>query len=226
MNSPTAVFMKKLVEKEGDDENFQAQKKLKIGDDEISDVKECLVQEKDKFDEDMNGTGSDPEITDFPESDEDLSPIVSVCCTYDSEEDYCPDYPNGKMDKPLWDKYYKQIKESEGFDIQDFPGRCWMTTVFPLPYYLDDPENYNKLKDYASKALKLYNDDNGTCYEVDKMLKVNGGGCSDFIYYLTFTVKNGVEDIFQAKVVEEMDFSLEFPIVRPKPKASDLYFSY
>ncbi|WMV44046.1 hypothetical protein MTR67_037431 [Solanum verrucosum] len=219
MNSPTAVFMEKLVKKEGYDENFQAQKKLKIGDDEISDVKECLVQEKDKFDEDMNGTGYDPEITDFPESDEDLSPIVRVCCTYDSEEDYCPDYPNGKMDKPLWDKYYKQIKESEGFDIQDFPGRCWMTTVFPLPYYLDDPENYNKLKDYASKALKLYNDDNGTCFEVDKMLKVNGGGCSDFIYYLTFTVKNGVDDIFQAKVVEEMDFSLEFPIVRPKPKA-------
>ncbi|KAL3362453.1 hypothetical protein AABB24_015042 [Solanum stoloniferum] len=172
MNSPTAVFMEKLVKKEGYDENFQAQKKLKIGDDEISDVKECLVQEKDKFDEDMNGTGYDPEITDFPESDEDLSPIVRVCCTYDSEEDYCPDYPNGKMDKPLWDKYYKQIKESEG-----------------------------------------------TCFEVDKMLKVNGGGCSDFIYYLTFTIKNGVDDIFQAKVVEEMDFSLEFPIVRPKPKA-------
>ncbi|KAK6783445.1 hypothetical protein RDI58_021242 [Solanum bulbocastanum] len=37
MNSPTAVFMKNVVKKEGDDENFQAQKKLKIGDDEISD---------------------------------------------------------------------------------------------------------------------------------------------------------------------------------------------
>lgn len=49
---------------------------------------------------------------------------------------------------------------------------------------------------------------------------MNGEGCRDFIYYLTFSVKNGENDTFQAKVVEDLDNHLEFPIVRPKVKAS------
>ncbi|XP_075098292.1 uncharacterized protein LOC107822001 isoform X2 [Nicotiana tabacum] len=52
------------------------------------------------------------------------------CSEYDSEEDYCP---NGteKMDKALWEKYYRQVRESEGFDIEDFPGRCWIRLSSP-----------------------------------------------------------------------------------------------
>ncbi|XP_009613342.1 UPF0725 protein At1g02770-like [Nicotiana tabacum] len=123
------------------------------------------------------------------------------------------------MDKAVWEKYYKQVKESEGFDIEDFPGQCWMTTVFPMPYYLDDPKNVDRLKDYAGKALKLYNDSNGTSYEVDDILKVNGGGCRAFIFYITFSVKNGVCDTFQAKVVKDIGYHLDFPIIRPKAKA-------
>ncbi|XP_060189904.1 uncharacterized protein LOC132618935 [Lycium barbarum] len=176
-------------------------------------------QKKPKINEE---TSSSAETTIFPVDEDDdfdddtSSPITPD--TYDSEEDYCPDYPNGKMDKALWDKYYKQVEESEGFDIEDFPGRCWMTTVFPLPYYLDCPKNVNKLKDYAGRALKLYNDSNGTSYVVDEILKVNGGGCRAFIFYITFSVKNGVDNIFQAKVSEDIGYHLEFPIVRPKRK--------
>lgn len=154
------------------------------------------------------------------EDDDTSSPIIPTYSTYDSDEDYCPDYPNGKMDEAIWEKYYQQIEESEGFDITDYPGGCWMTTIYPMPYYLNVPTNVVKLKDYAGKALKHYNDSNGTSYEVDNILKVNGSGCRDFTYYLTFTVKNCENDVFQAKVVEDLHYRLEFPIVRPKVKAT------
>lgn len=162
-------------------------------------------------------------FTNEEEVDDDTSsPLKSPLKTliysgYDSEEDYCPEGTN-KMDKALWERYYKQIKESEGFDITDYPGGCWMTTVFPMPNYLNNPKNVDKLKGYAGKALKQYNNSKTTNYEVENILKVNGGGCRDFIYYLTFSVKNGEHDIFQAKVVEDLDYNLEFPIIRLKVK--------
>lgn len=43
-------------------------------------------------------------------------------------------------------------------------------------------------------------------------------GCGGFFtFYITFSVKN---DTFQAKVVEDLSHHLEFPIVRPKAKAT------
>lgn len=48
------------------------------------------------------------------------------------------------------------------------------------------------------------------------MLKLNGEGCKDFIFYITFTVMNGEKEYFQAKVVRHLDQSLDFPIVRPR----------
>nr|XP_016514762.1 PREDICTED: uncharacterized protein LOC107831513 isoform X1 [Nicotiana tabacum] len=93
-----------------------------------------------------------------------------------------------------------------------------MVTVFPMPYYLTDPENLVMLKGYAEKALKKYNDTNSTCWEVDDILKVNGGGCRSFIFYITLSVKThkGEKDYFQAKVVIDLDGHLDFPIVRPQ----------
>ncbi|OIT38998.1 PREDICTED: UPF0725 protein At3g19520 [Nicotiana attenuata] len=130
---------------------------------------------------------------------------------YDSEEE---------IDEAVWDKYLQQIEESEGFDVKDIPRPSLMTTVFPLTGFSKHPENVVMLKGYAEKALKKYNDDYSTCWEVDDILKVNGGGSCSFIFYITLSVKThkGEKDYFQVKVVRDLDGHLDFPIVRPQPK--------
>lgn len=47
----------------------------------------------------------------------------------------------------------------QGFDITDYPGQCAMTTVYPMPFYLNDPKNVDMMTDYAGKALRQYNDE-------------------------------------------------------------------
>ncbi|TMW98956.1 hypothetical protein EJD97_003238 [Solanum chilense] len=152
------------------------------------------------------------------EEDGYTNPLFRTCADYDSEEEnYCPDIPGAKMDKPLWEKYWKQIKESEGFDITDCPGGCWMTTIVPMQHILYTTENVDRLKGHAGKALEHYNNINGTSYEVDNILKVNGQAAGRFFaYYLTFSTKNGETHTFQAKVLEDLDDSTEVLIVRPK----------
>ncbi|WMV20108.1 hypothetical protein MTR67_013493 [Solanum verrucosum] len=77
-----------------------------------------------------------------------------------------------------------------------------MTTVYPVPYYLNDPKN----------------DETGINYEVNGILMVNGGGCHDFIFYITSCVKtsDGKDIIFQAKVMKDLNYCLPFPVIRPK----------
>ncbi|XP_060189274.1 uncharacterized protein LOC132618229 [Lycium barbarum] len=146
----------------------------------------------EELDED-DGEKDNSSIMSFDEEGlEDLpsSPLPYELSVYDSEEEYCPNYPlQNKRDEAVWEKYLKQLDESEGFDIKDYPGACPMATVYPLPRYLTDPKNLDKLKSCAGRALKHYNDSNGTNHEVEDVLKVNGGGCCHYIYYITFTVK-------------------------------------
>ncbi|XP_059284129.1 uncharacterized protein LOC132037611 isoform X2 [Lycium ferocissimum] len=123
-----------------------------------------------------------------------------------SEEEFCPNYPQ-KVDKAVWDSYFKQLDESEGFDIEDYPGSCPMATVYPLPRFLKNPDNHKLLMDYAGRALKLYNDTNGTDHKIEDVLKVNGGGCRYYIFYVTFSIKtcDGKRDLFQAKPKKDLD---------------------
>ncbi|XP_015087714.1 uncharacterized protein LOC107031034 [Solanum pennellii] len=175
---------------------------------------------KQKVDEE-DGESSDCEseqplsysLSDTSENDLDIQEAI--------EELYCPVGPGEKKaDKAVWDRYFDQIRESEGFDIKDYPGSCPLTSIYPMTNYLDTPANVEMLKDYCAKALEHYNTDNGTKYEVDRIVKVNEGGCQGFVYYITFTVKNGDSEYFQAKVVEHINKNkpLEFPIVRPRVK--------
>ncbi|KAH0635334.1 hypothetical protein KY285_035026 [Solanum tuberosum] len=133
----------------------------------------------------------------------------------------CETFPTGiskkqwKIYKSVWYRYLQQIRESEGFDIKDYPGSGPLTTIYPMTKYLEYPAEVEKLKVYAAKTLEQYNVNNGTKYEVDRILKVNG---EDFTFYITFSVKNGEDEYFQAKVVRDIDKSLDFPIVRPRVK--------
>ncbi|TMW92482.1 hypothetical protein EJD97_012984 [Solanum chilense] len=74
------------------------------------------------------------------------------------------------------------------------------------------------LKGYIGEALGQYNEKNDTKYEVKDILKVNGSGCKDINFFITFTVTNGEKEYFQDKVVRHIDQSLDFPIVRPRVK--------
>lgn len=56
-------------------------------------------------------------------------------------------------DKACWLKYLKEINESDGFDITDFPGCGPLTTIFPMT-----PSK--ETKKFAEQALELYNEDN------------------------------------------------------------------
>ncbi|KAH0737024.1 hypothetical protein KY290_035729 [Solanum tuberosum] len=169
---------------------------------------------KQKVDEE-DGVSSDCE------SEQPLSPLSDISLPdWDIEELmedlFCPIDPNDKkVDKSVWYRYLQQICESEGFDIKDYPGSGPLTTIYPMTKYLEYPAEVEKLKVYAAKALEQYNVNNGTKYEVDRILKVNG---EDFTFYITFSVKNGEDEYFQAKVVRDIDKSLDFPIVRPRAK--------
>ncbi|XP_055812418.1 uncharacterized protein LOC129882241 [Solanum dulcamara] len=167
----------------------------------------------------------DGESSDY-ESLDPLSPLSDESCpNWDIEEAnedlYCPIDPNDKkVDKAVWDRYFQQIRESEGFDIKDYPGSCPLTTIFPMVNYLKAPARVENemLKGYAAKALEQYNNKNGTKYEVDHILKVNVCPGRYYIFYITLSVKNGEAGYFQAKVVRDIDQSLDFPVVRPRVK--------
>ncbi|KAG5616572.1 hypothetical protein H5410_016396 [Solanum commersonii] len=69
--------------------------------------------------------------------------------------------------------------------------------------------------------MMTYNDETGINYEVNGILMVNGGGCHDFIFYITSSVKtsDGKDIIFQAKVMKDLNYCLPFPVIRPKVNA-------
>ncbi|PHT54553.1 hypothetical protein CQW23_09015 [Capsicum baccatum] len=71
-------------------------------------------------------------------------------------------------------------------------------------------------KDFAEQALELYNEDNGTKYKVNEILKVNGFCTQYFHFYITFTVTNGEKEYFQAEVLKDVDGSLDCEIIRPR----------
>uniref|UniRef100_A0A0V0IED8 Putative ovule protein n=1 Tax=Solanum chacoense TaxID=4108 RepID=A0A0V0IED8_SOLCH len=187
---------------------------------------ENIDESDEELDEDVEESGE--EWVDEEDSDsvcsEPLSPRSDD--SYDNpsieeliEELYTPILPGEeKKDREFWKRYFQQVRESEGFDIKDYPGSCPITSIYPMTNYLDTPANVEMLKGYCAKALEQYNTNNGTKYEVDRILKVNEGGCQGFIFYITFSVKNGEDEYFQAKVVEHINKSLEFPIVRPRVK--------
>ncbi|PHT54575.1 hypothetical protein CQW23_09037 [Capsicum baccatum] len=116
--------------------------------------------------------------------------------------------------------------------LRDFPGCGPLTTIFPmtpsketkkfaeqaLELYNEDnvaisdvclyqrlskigsiPFHIELMEGYAAQALEQYNKENDTTYEVDQILR--RGIYS--IHYITLTVKNGVEEYFQVKVVRD-----------------------
>ncbi|KAK4357161.1 hypothetical protein RND71_022771 [Anisodus tanguticus] len=62
--------------------------------------------------------------------------------------------------------------------------------IYPLLEFEVLPEFVDRIKGYASMAIKHYFGD-----DVTKIVKINAGGGRDFTYYITFKIDNeGNED--------------------------------
>ncbi|WMV35310.1 hypothetical protein MTR67_028695 [Solanum verrucosum] len=123
-------------------------------------------------------------------------------------------------DKPMWESYFRQVYESKGFDIKDYPGPPPLPNFYPLPSYLRIRKKYRMLKGYAESALKRYHDDTGTNHVIEGILTVKRGGSRDYIYYLIFLAKTDDEEryYFQAMVIPDEEDNLDFLVVRKRVK--------
>lgn len=121
-------------------------------------------------------------------------------------------------DKSMWESHFRQVYESKGFDIKDYPGSPPLPNFYPLPSYLRIRKKYRMLKGYAESALKRYLDDTGTNHVIEGILNVKRGGSRDYIYYLIFLAKTDDEEryYFQAMVIPDEDDNLDFLVVRKK----------
>ncbi|XP_059663020.1 uncharacterized protein LOC132308803 [Cornus florida] len=104
-------------------------------------------------------------------------------------------------------KYSKQVKDSKGFDVDDFPylrSRCVMGLIKPvLQLFTNTPllETVNKL---TKLAITDYNSKSGECYRVVKVVKANLKMVAGFLFYITFEAKIADDEQpieFQAKAL-------------------------
>ncbi|KAL3519843.1 hypothetical protein ACH5RR_017992 [Cinchona calisaya] len=102
-----------------------------------------------------------------------------------------------------WSKYYQQIKDSEGFDIIDFPGVCIMAPITPLIGFENFPQTLMELNNEAESAINSFNVLNRTDYKFEKVEKANSQlwdvGVNSYITFQANDV-SAVSTTFQALV--------------------------
>ncbi|XP_033513193.2 uncharacterized protein [Nicotiana tomentosiformis] len=133
------------------------------------------------------------------------------------KEYYDPDdwmtWPN----KDVFIKYYQQLRESDGFEFDEYPGSCMFAPIYPMIGFERFPEFVDEIKSYASMAIKKYFGNDGKERDIKEIVRINAGGCRDFTYYITFKIDNdGNEETFQAKVEDTIENTIEIPICRRK----------
>ncbi|KAI8533624.1 hypothetical protein RHMOL_Rhmol10G0023700 [Rhododendron molle] len=88
--------------------------------------------------------------------------------------------------------YCKRLRNSTGFDVGDIPDNVIDIPV--RPYKLDIPEAVEMIGGFSKLALDQHNKDNGTKYQLVKVLKANIGGIlggkRGRTYYITFQVRD------------------------------------
>ncbi|XP_009626998.1 uncharacterized protein [Nicotiana tomentosiformis] len=183
------------------------------------------VEEGEKF---MSGTSSaekesTPEMTlKLEDEDENNKNDLKFDGEEKGKEDYDPDdwmtWPN----KDVFIKYYQQLRESDGFEFDEYPGSCLFAPIYPMIGFENFPEFVDEIKGYASMAIKKYfhkKRKKGKEYSIKEIVRINAGGCRDFNYYITFKFDDyGKEGTFQAKVVKTIEGTIEIPICRHKRK--------
>ncbi|GMP46848.1 hypothetical protein CsSME_00014850 [Camellia sinensis var. sinensis] len=84
-------------------------------------------------------------------------------------------------------EYSRQIKDSEGFDVMDFPESFSCGKIIPI---IDLNDRANHLKTLSELALREYYEKEKTKLEFVKFVKANGELCEGLQYYITFDVKD------------------------------------
>ncbi|XP_073103786.1 uncharacterized protein [Elaeis guineensis] len=128
-----------------------------------------------------------------------------------AEEYYCNNY--------LFDCDGEPEEDSDGDLLV-----CNLVAHLRGKFDLEGPraQDWRKCADFSELALKKYNNDNGTNYELVEVVKVNMRIVSGVIFYITFTAKDadatdGVPEVFQARVVNLINNGVEVCLCRLKP---------
>ncbi|KAK2977690.1 hypothetical protein RJ640_000039 [Escallonia rubra] len=122
----------------------------------------------------------------------------------DEEEVWSED----EIDEVDWKNYMTQVKESEGFDIDDF-APIIAKVAFGIVMPLGDFKKLGNLMQEAiisdsKDAIEMFNNLHGEKFEFVDIVKANMEVVAGAIFYITFTAKDadGKVETFQTKVFD------------------------
>ncbi|XP_023521678.1 uncharacterized protein LOC111785518 [Cucurbita pepo subsp. pepo] len=86
-------------------------------------------------------------------------------------------------------EYFRAVKESEGFDVPDFGNVYAFGLILEIPLH---DKGFSRILEEVwistNEAIKYYNNENGTNFEVVDIVKVNHAGTCGTRFYITFNV--------------------------------------
>ncbi|XP_059669238.1 UPF0725 protein At1g23960-like [Cornus florida] len=118
--------------------------------------------------------------------------------------------------------YYQMVRDSQGFDVPDFPPSEDFGRIMPITDLNNDLEMFEITRDLSCLAIEEYNVNNGTKYKFDHVEKANLVGVAGYIFYITFEAKDGDDDddhskTFQTRVFRGFRGDVEVFSCDPKP---------
>ncbi|OIS96511.1 PREDICTED: uncharacterized protein LOC109235785 isoform X2 [Nicotiana attenuata] len=150
----------------------------------------------------------------------------------DSEESddaviyYSDDSEVDDTNRHVWDQYYKELDESEGFDFSVHPGTSFHAPISQLRSYLKNPEKKKRYTDLCNMAIGLFNSLNAKKYEFVDIVRVNVSYAAGAWYYFTFKASDTDTDdadavkTFQALVWNGIDETSKVEFCRLKKSLS------
>ncbi|CAH2048118.1 unnamed protein product [Thlaspi arvense] len=122
----------------------------------------------------------------------------------------------------------RQIRESEGFDIDFSKFRCLFN------YHLVDPDDHDFLDEpgtnevlmriLTKESVKQYNKEKGTRIQFLEVEKANYYFCNGYMFLITFKVFDHTDKekkTYQARIHYSTHYPTEYVFVRPKPDPED-----
>ncbi|KAL3499585.1 hypothetical protein ACH5RR_038678 [Cinchona calisaya] len=126
---------------------------------------------------------------------------------YVKEDDYAYLTPGeDKVNYRKWVRYYKQVGDSEGFDVFDYPGPSLINgNIVPLSIEEDEgTEFYSYLSNLASTALAGVNSNEEASYMFHKLVRANSLVVGGMMFFITFEARNSLRadaiERFQAEI--------------------------
>ncbi|XP_031406503.1 uncharacterized protein LOC116215074 isoform X1 [Punica granatum] len=132
------------------------------------------------------------------------------------------------MNDEEWKAYSKQLDESQGFDVGEFPNVFHYGLIQPMSFEGDDED----LIYFTNLGIAHYNEKEVASLKLVEILKVNAQACSPFNFYITFEAKDastGERGTYQTKVYGRcpikssyVDFTRVKPETKPEVGPSDI----